>query len=58
VWWNSTACAGAREEVWPLVGQGRIRHVVHPRMPLRDAAEFHKIVTERTRIGKVFLTAG
>jgi len=27
-------------------------------MPLRDAAEVHRIVTESTHIGKVFLTTG
>jgi hypothetical protein len=33
-------------------------NVVHRRMPLRDAAEVHRIVTESTHIGKVFLTTG
>jgi len=46
---------GVREQVWPLVEQGRIRPIIDRRVPMRDAAEAHRIVTGSAHVGKVLL---
>ncbi|MBZ4320018.1 NAD(P)H-quinone oxidoreductase [Streptomyces huiliensis] len=50
--------AAVREHVWPLVSGGRVRPVVDRTMPLRDAAEAHRIVEGSSHVGKVLLTTG
>jgi putative PIG3 family NAD(P)H quinone oxidoreductase len=47
---------GVRDQVWPLIEQGRIRPVIDRRVPMRDAAEAHRIVEESAHTGKVLLT--
>ncbi|GAA2025918.1 NAD(P)H-quinone oxidoreductase [Pseudokineococcus marinus] len=49
--------ASVREHVWPLVEEGRVRPVVHQRMPLEDAARAHAVLEEYSHIGKVLLLA-
>lgn len=46
---------GVRDEVWPLIGKGAIRPVIHTRVPMADAAEAHRIVGASTHVGKVLL---
>jgi NADPH:quinone reductase-like Zn-dependent oxidoreductase len=46
---------GVRDQVWPLIEQGRIRPVIHGSVPLRDAAQAHRIVESSEHIGKVLL---
>ena len=46
---------GVREEVWPLVESGEIRTIVDRRLPMRDAAEAHRIVEASDHLGKVLL---
>jgi putative PIG3 family NAD(P)H quinone oxidoreductase len=48
---------GVRDQVWPLVEQSRIRPVVDRRIPMRDAAEAHRVVEQSGHVGKVLLTA-
>jgi len=48
--------ASVREHVWPLVEQGKVRPIVHVRLPLSEAAQAHRIVQESTHVGKVVLT--
>ena len=48
--------AAVREHVWPLVGAGRVRPVVHSRHPLADAAEAHRELEEGRHVGKILLT--
>ena len=47
--------ASVREHVWPLVEDGRVRPVVHARLPLADAARAHEVLEESSHIGKVLL---
>ncbi len=47
--------AGVREEVWPLVEQGRIKPVIDRRIPLPEAAEAHRVMTESSHTGKLLL---
>lgn len=48
---------GVRDDVWPLIEQGRIRPVIDRRVPMRDAAAAHRIVEQSGHVGKVLLTA-
>jgi NADPH:quinone reductase-like Zn-dependent oxidoreductase len=45
-----------REHVWPLIGSGLVRPVVHARLPMSEAAQAHEILNASTHIGKVLLT--
>ena len=45
-----------RERVWPLVESGAVRPVVDRVLPMRDAAEAHRVVEAGQNIGKVLLT--
>lgn len=48
--------ADVRTHVWPLITDGRVRPVVHGRLPLAEAARAHRILQESSHIGKVLLT--
>ncbi|MCW5249935.1 MULTISPECIES: NAD(P)H-quinone oxidoreductase [unclassified Streptomyces] len=47
--------AAVREHVWPLVEGGHVRPVVDRELPMREAAEGHRIVEGSGHIGKVLL---
>jgi putative NAD(P)H quinone oxidoreductase, PIG3 family len=49
--------AAVREHVWPQVASGRVRPVVHTRLPMAEAARAHEILNASTHIGKVLLVA-
>jgi NADPH:quinone reductase-like Zn-dependent oxidoreductase len=48
--------AGVREEVWPLIEEGRIRPVIDSRSPIEDAAKAHERIAAGAQVGKVVLT--
>ncbi|MEV0194988.1 NAD(P)H-quinone oxidoreductase [Nonomuraea sp. NPDC050691] len=43
------------DNVWPLVGAGAVRPVVHARVPMSDAAEAHRLLDSGEHIGKILL---
>jgi NADPH2:quinone reductase len=45
-----------REKVWPLVGSGAIRPVIHATFPLAQAAAAHALMESGSHIGKIVLT--
>jgi len=47
--------AHLREKVWPLIGAGRIRPVIHHVFPLDRAADAHRMMEEGAHIGKIVL---
>ncbi|MDN7123097.1 NAD(P)H-quinone oxidoreductase [Nocardioides sp. ChNu-153] len=49
-------CAQVAEHVWPLVGAGSVRAVVHATLPLEQVADAHTVVEESSHSGKVLLT--
>jgi putative PIG3 family NAD(P)H quinone oxidoreductase len=49
--------AAVREHVWPLLDAGRVRPVIHARLPLAEAAAAHRLLEESSHVGKVVLTA-
>jgi NADPH:quinone reductase-like Zn-dependent oxidoreductase len=53
---KATIVAAVREHVWPLLDAGRVRPVVHARLPLARAAEAHRLLEDSSHIGKVVLT--
>jgi len=48
--------SGVREQVWPMIEDGRIRPVIDERMPIERAARAHELVTANAHLGKVVLT--
>jgi NADPH:quinone reductase-like Zn-dependent oxidoreductase len=46
---------GVHREVWPLVEAGKIRPVIHTKLPMPDAAEAHRLVESNAHFGKVML---
>jgi putative PIG3 family NAD(P)H quinone oxidoreductase len=48
--------AAVRERVWPLVESGAVRPVVDRVLPMREAAEAHRVVEASENVGKVLLT--
>ncbi len=47
--------AAVREHVWPLLGSGAVRPVVHAVLPLDEAAQAHRILEASQHVGKVLL---
>jgi NADPH:quinone reductase len=47
--------AGVREQLWPLVADGRIRPVVHAALPLASADDAHQLLDSGAVFGKVLL---
>jgi len=45
----------ARERVWPLFETGRVRPVIHQRLPMAQAVEAHRLMEASTHIGKLLL---
>lgn len=44
-----------RRGLWPLIAAGRVRPVVHARVPMRDAAAAHRMLEAGGVLGKVLL---
>jgi NADPH:quinone reductase-like Zn-dependent oxidoreductase len=53
---KAAICAAVVDHVWPLVGSGAVKPVVHERFPLDRVAAAHAAVEEGGSIGKVLLT--
>ncbi|MFH9739005.1 NAD(P)H-quinone oxidoreductase [Streptomyces roseolus] len=49
--------AAVREHVWPLVEGGTVRPVVDRTLPMREAAEAHRVLESGAHVGKVLLLA-
>lgn len=47
--------SAVRDHVWPAIAVGAVRPVTHRVLPLRDAAEGHRILESSQHIGKVIL---
>ena len=44
-----------RQEVWPLVEQGRVKPIVYRTFPLKEAAAAHRLMESSEHIGKIVL---
>lgn len=47
--------AAVEEHVWPMVADGRVRPVVHARLPLEAAADAHRLLDSGEVLGKLLL---
>lgn len=47
--------AAVRDHVWPMVADGRVRPVVHERVPLADGARAHDLLEAGVVVGKLVL---
>jgi putative PIG3 family NAD(P)H quinone oxidoreductase len=47
--------AAVAEHVWPMVADGRVRPVVHARLPLAEAERAHELLESGEAFGKVLL---
>ncbi|MCC5580419.1 NAD(P)H-quinone oxidoreductase [Microtetraspora sp. AC03309] len=48
-------CRGVVHDVWPLISAGVIKPVIHATVPMRDAAEAHRLLESGDHIGKILL---
>lgn len=55
---KAAVVAAVREHVLPMVEDGRIRPVIHDRLPLADAARAHDLLESGDAFGKVLLIPG
>ena len=46
------------KNVWPLIGQGRIKPVIHSTFAAQDAAKAHALMESNQHVGKIVLTWG
>jgi putative NAD(P)H quinone oxidoreductase, PIG3 family len=46
---------GVREQVWPMIADGRVRPIVHATMPMENAAEAHAALDAGGVVGKLLL---
>ena len=47
--------AALRQEVWPLLEQGRVKPIIYRTFPLADAAGAHRLMESSEHIGKIVL---
>jgi NADPH:quinone reductase len=48
--------AAVRLHVWPLLESGAVKPIIHATLPLRQAAEAHRVMESSAHIGKLVLT--
>jgi NADPH:quinone reductase-like Zn-dependent oxidoreductase len=53
---KAAICASVVEHVWPLVAGGRVRPVVHGRIPLDEVRRAHELMESGAHTGKILLT--
>jgi len=52
---KAAICAEVSTHVWPLVESGAIVPVVDRVLPMRDAAEAHRVIEASDHVGKILL---
>ncbi|MGZ5404747.1 MAG: zinc-binding dehydrogenase, partial [Nocardioides sp.] len=55
---KAAICAAVAEHVWPLVGAGLVRPIVHRTLSLAQAGEAHTLLESGDAVGKIVLTIG
>lgn len=52
---KAAICAEVADRVWPLITAGQIRPIIDRVVPLPEAAQAHRLVTDSEHVGKVVL---
>lgn len=55
---KAAICAEVTAELWPLVGDGRVRPITHATLPLAEAGEAHRMMEAGGIHGKIILRTG
>jgi len=55
---KASIAASLREKVWPLLGAGAVRPVVHATFPLEQARAAHELMESSAHLGKILLLTG
>ncbi len=55
---KAAICASVVEHVWPVIGEGDLRAVVHEEVPLEEVARAHELMESGSHSGKILLTVG
>ena len=50
-------CRALRQEVWPLLEQGRVKPIVYRTFPLSEASAAHRLMESSEHVGKIVLTS-
>lgn len=53
---KAVVVSAVRSHVWPAIESGAVRPVIDRSLPMRDAAEAHRLLETSTHVGKVLLT--
>ena len=53
---KGAVCADVAARLWPLIGDGQVKPVVHATLPLAQAAQAHRMLEAGGVIGKILLT--
>ncbi len=53
---KGTIADALRQQVWPLLEAGTVKPIVYRTLPLRSAAEAHRLMESSEHIGKIVLT--
>ncbi len=53
---KAAICAAVVEHVWPLIGEGKVRSLVHERVPLEEVSRAHELMESGSHTGKIVIT--
>ncbi len=53
---KAAICASVVEHVWPLIGEGKVRTLVHEEVPFENAGRAHELMESGSHSGKILLT--
>jgi NADPH:quinone reductase-like Zn-dependent oxidoreductase len=53
---KAAVVASVRDHVWPVIEAGDVRPVIDRTVPMRDAAEAHRVLEAGEHMGKILLT--
>ncbi len=55
---KAAICASVVEHVWPLIGEGKVRALVHEQVPLEEVSRAHELMESGDHSGKIQLVVG
>ncbi len=55
---KAEVAAALRQNVWPLLAEGKVKPVIHATFPLEEARQAHELMESSTHVGKILLVTG